>query len=287
MAEAKKTGRIALDRAAYNISDVTVSQKKPEVIKLTAYFRNYVMNEGRMMFYFDGIAEYFIPLKKGKVKRRLCGVRRMASEEALRRDTTEEFFRFQCKEDLNINFFSRGSSMDKIKRKCTLKDTDNRTEIYYRNRLVGEIIKDTVNNICRISYDRMFRDTTFTFKLFGFRMDWDKKLHVVTYRMNEDDYYSPSNIISCHCYDRDRITRKKWDNQTFRDDISDAFVLKYEYLTVDGMKSEADKPNVADGFTVPDGIPDLDAGVEEQAKKMKRIVIGEKQMKRIASGWAY
>jgi len=153
--------------------------------------------------------------------------------------------------------------------------------------LVGDIIKDTTNNICRLSYDRMFRDTTFTFKLFGFRMDWDKSLRVETYRMNEDDYYSPSNIISCHCYDRDRITRKKWDNQTFRDDISDAFVLKYEYLTVDGMKSEADKPNVADGFTMPDGIPDLDAGVEEQVKKMKRIVIGEKQMKRIASGWAY
>ncbi len=70
---------ILLTPIHYNLSDIEVKATHPDYIRLKGYFRSYEVNsekkDSTLKYFVDGIVEYYIPVKKGKVKHRIIEYR--------------------------------------------------------------------------------------------------------------------------------------------------------------------------------------------------------------------
>ena len=83
---------VFLKPLSYNLNDIEVKASHPDYIRLKGYFRNYEVNseknDSTLKYYADGIVEYFIPIKGGRVKHRLLEYRSFQSESVKNKDST-------------------------------------------------------------------------------------------------------------------------------------------------------------------------------------------------------
>lgn len=257
------TGDIKLTPKSIELPEVIV--QKSEYKKVTGAFRDIFRNNGKTVLYREGIMEYYIDIKTGKMKRvvRAC---RQYEHPKLRKPFS------------NVILLDGGRSTDLSRIRLIETDSTNvvtkgDTTIYgshYKDRAVDNAIMtiDTHRkNLERCIIDKtkfMKKTESFTFGV-GYRIKDD--INDWTFSIDEEGNRKMLSLRRfCSC---DWIENSKKDT-IYCEELRDFVVTDVSFMTKKQAKEEMnDKTEISD-FPHPDSLPDIPYDVERETQGLEK-----------------
>ena len=267
---------IFLRPLSYNLKDIEVKASCPDYIKLKGYFRNYEVNsekkDSALSYYADGMIEYYIPLKGGRVKHRLLEYRS---------------FRQHHQQDKNSLLESGGIFNAKIPKIKTEEPFPPKTDfskyqitndgrLTVKGVLAGTIRTDSLHRQL-MNINMLAPRNKFSLSLFGLlSISWIKDIRTVYAKLKKDSF-SWSGFISQNEYQKwEAKERKKHD--IIIDEYSEFYVQEHNYVSKDEIK----KIRMTNGDNIHEGqnyvspywnkpyIPDNSVYVDKMLNRMMK-----------------
>lgn len=161
---------IFLAERAVPLNEVTITSQatRYDYIRLRTYFRSYVLQNNEPLYYVDGVASYYIPRQKGKIRITLDQHRVFHNKQLDAKNKLNSFF---------INISNKPGLADQIdilnelNKKYQFRKSETGQQIVRKDSVVGYLYHVPETELTTVYLDRIAPDSVKSFKLGGLRIE--------------------------------------------------------------------------------------------------------------------
>ncbi len=226
---------------SYALDEVTIHADQPDYICLKGYYRSYQFNDSLLKYYSDGIVEYFIPLRKKKLKFKLLQYRSFRSKKIVKLDRKRAFSVSDI--SVAIPYIECLSLMEEVKQKYDIIGSS----IFVDSIKAGSLSINDANNSLKIELDRLAPKKQKTFSLFGYTSTLVSSFVIENSRF-ENDFISRMNLLNRKEYIKKFYHYKKDKKMQLIESVSEFYVIDRSYMTKAEMKKVKTDSN---GYGMP------------------------------------
>lgn len=254
------------------IQEVKITSQRPKYVRLKGYYRSYQTNDSVLKYYVDGIVEYYINLKNGKLDIKNFGSRHLRNNELISKERKRAF---TLSDQATFRPWLEGTTyIEECKKRYELKDSIGKQLLLKDNHAFGFIKKDSLNKSCSIEVDKLPTYDKLTHSLFGFTQEIKKDHFTEAYQLTSDDYYSFKNLLFQKTDQSYTYWYKKDTHKQLIRVITELYITEQEYQ--DNKNSESNSklsPSEADqlieSFLISHHIPKLVPNIQENMKNLQ------------------
>ena len=257
--DASKTkGDVLLKQKSYSLPEVVVD--RADYVKLSGAFRDICRNDGKTILYREGLMDFYIDMKSGKIKRRVRACRQYEAP-GLRKIV-----------NFKIAILGQAQSTDLSRIKYIKRDSIssvNGDTTFYKSSFKGRTSDDAIMYIDThreglyrhiIDNAKYRRNTNPMLKVHTSICDW-------TFSSNTETWSSLVSYRSIFNYDEQPLPGK---NFISAEEMKDFVVTDAHTLTKEQADKELkDKTETAD-FTLPDCLPAIPYDVAKETQGLKK-----------------
>ncbi len=250
-------GDVALEQKAFSLPEVVV--KKADYVKLRGVFRDIYTNDGKTILYREGISDYYINMKNGKIKRRVWACREYEHKKI------RNLFNFET-----FMLSGRSTNLSKIHYIKADSVSNTKGDTLYLATKVGKHASNDaamlIVNKKKGIYRRVIDNTKFK--------DVNTKSLNITVNINDWSFSQPEGNMSSLVSLRTILNYTwKWDKKSTPIKCKELrdFVTT-EVTTMDKATAEKemkDKSETAD-FDLPNCLPSINYNVSQQTKGLEK-----------------
>ncbi len=255
--DASKTkGTVYLKQKPYALPEVVVQSQ--DFVKLTGVFRDICRNDGKTILYREGIMNFYINTKSGKIQRRVRACRQY------------ERPKLRSIVNFNIALLGQARSTDLSRIKYIKRDSVSGTRgdtTFYKSSYKGKTSDDAIMYIDMhrkgvyrhlIDNNQYRKSTNPMLKVHTALCDW-------TFSSKEETWSSLLSFRSIYNYDYMPLPGKKF---IASEEMRDFVVTDVTPLSGDQAKTELKDKSETDDFTLPDCLPSLPYDVTKETKDL-------------------
>ena len=248
------------------LQDVNVTETRPHYVRLKGYYRSYQHNDSTLKYFVDGIVEYYINLKNGKVDLNKYARRNLRNNILVNQDRKRAF---SYNDQGTFRPWPEGKTFIELCRKqYALKDSLGMQYIMLGDKTIGRITK---NNICQIEINLVPTYKNLTHNIFGFTQEDLKDNFVESYQLSPEDYYSFKDLLSQKTDKSYLFSYKKDTHKQLIHVITELYITEKEYVakknSINPVSLSPKKATeVIDDFCTSQKIAALPDDVEEEMK---------------------
>ena len=260
---AKTTGIVYMRQKAYTLPEVTVGNAA--YVKLSGAFRDICRNDGKTILYREGLMDFYIDMKSGKIKRRVRACRQYEAQ-GLRKIV-----------NFKIAILGMAQSTDLSRIKYIKRDTISSVSgdtTFYKSSFKGRTSDDAImyidthrEGVYRHIIDNAKYRTNINpmLKVHTNLCDW-------TFSSKAETWSSLVSFRSIFNYDNQPLPGKKFISA---EEMKDFVVTDAHTLTKEQADKELkDKSETAD-FTLPDCLPAIPYDVAKETQGLKKTKFWE------------
>ncbi len=254
-----------------NLQEVNVTETRPRFVRLKGYYRSYQHNDSILKYYKDGIVEYFINLKNGKVALNRYEGRTMHNSSLIAQDRKRAF---TYSDDDTFRPWPEGKTFIELcRKKYQLKDSVGIQLIMLNNRTIGTIRQDSIAKKCLIEIDQIPTYDKLEHQLFGFYKEDLTDHFAEAYQISPEDYYSFKDLLY-QKYDNSYLYWYKKDSHKQLIHVTtELYITEKEYVaSKSNIKSSASTPKesteVITSFCSANQIPALPMSIEQELQQL-------------------
>ena len=253
-------------QVSHTLQDVNVTETRPHYVRMKGYYRSYQHNDSTLKYFVDGIVEYYINLKNGKVDLNKYARRNLRNNSLVSQDRKRAF---SYNDQGTFRPWPEGKTFIELCRKqYALKDSLGMQYIMLGDKPIGRITK---NNTCQIEINLIPTYKNLTHNIFGFTQEDLKDDFVESYQLSSEDYYSFKDLLSQKTDKSYLFSYKKDTHKQLIHVITELYITEKEYVTKKNSinpvsLSPKKATEVIDDFCTSQKITALPADVEEEMK---------------------
>lgn len=248
------------------LQDVNVTETRPHYVRLKGYYRSYQHNDSTLKYFVDGIVEYYINLKNGKVDLNKYARRNLRNNILVNQDRKRAF---SYNDQGTFRPWPEGKTFIELCRKqYALKDSLGMQYIMLGDKPIGRITK---NNTCQIEINLIPTYKNLTHNIFGFTQEDLKDDFVESYQLSPEDYYSFKDLLYQKTDKSYLFSYKKDTHKQLIHVITELYITEKEYVakknSINPVSLSPKKAKeVIDDFCTSQKIAVLPDDVEEEMK---------------------
>ena len=254
---------VRLEPCVYSIPEVTARYERPDYMVISVYARGYAMGDSVPASFMDGLYDYYVPMGKGRIRRKVIGERRLYRSD-LYGDDTDKGLYVMVPQRLNrkrllINR-DEAAGYDAV-------DGDTVFSRGRRGDVTGvRLLAD--RRQMEVYKDSMFASDDYTISLFGFRARLTNLSRREVYDVSNG---SPAleNLLKMYVYDCIYWRVHGKSKPEIRvDRFNELYVTGMSYVSKAEMKAAlSDKKRVE--VAVPAGVPPLNSSLAAAVGAMR------------------
>lgn len=251
---------------SHTLQDVNVTETRPHYVRMKGYYRSYQHNDSTLKYFVDGIVEYYINLKNGKVDLNKYARRNLRNNILVNQDRKRAF---SYNDQGTFRPWPEGKTFIELCRKqYALKDSLGMQYIMLGDKPIGRITK---SNTCQIEINLIPTYKNLTHNIFGFTQEDLKDDFVESYQLSPEDYYSFKDLLSQKTDKSYLFSYKKDTHKQLIHVITELYITEKEYVakknSINPVSLSPKKATeVIDDFCISQKITALPADVEEEMK---------------------
>lgn len=215
-------------QVSHTLQDVNVTETRPNYVRMKGYFRSYQRNDSTLKYFVDGIVEYYINLKNGKVDLNKYESRHLRNSTLVNEDRKRAF---SYSDQGTFRPWPEGKTFIELCRKqYTLKDSLRSQFIMLNNQAIGNITRDSTLKKCQVEINLIPTYKTLTHTLFGFTQEDLKDDFVESYQLSPEDYYSFKDLLSQKTDKSYLFSYKKDSHKQLIHVITELYITEREYV---------------------------------------------------------
>ena len=223
----------------FEIGEVTIMDRsKFDYVMLKGYFRKQDLLNNATRYFYDGIVEYYIPLKKkGRIENRLLQYRLFANSKSL-----DEYIQLMGKtfsDPPSLIGLSPESIMNDLP-KGTAVVTDHNKLILQKDGVHLGFIQQSKNGNVQVYFDKVPPQKVVNRRLFRIKGKTYRALTMENYVETDLDKPEVENLVSKIRSNVGAIQRKTEDGFIPMESFSEFYVMERSYLTVEDIKEMKD-----------------------------------------------
>ena len=253
-------------QVSHTLQDVNVTETRPHYVRMKGYYRSYQHNDSTLKYFVDGIVEYYINLKNGKVDLNKYARRNLRNNSLVSQDRKRAF---SYNDQGTFRPWPEGKTFIELCRKqYALKDSLGMQYIMLGDKPIGRITK---NNTCQIEINLIPTYKNLTHNIFGFTQEDLKDDFVESYQLSPEDYYSFKDLLSQKTDKSYLFSYKKDTHKQLIHVITELYITEKEYVakknSINPVSLSPKKATeVIDDFCTSQKITALPTDVEEEMK---------------------
>lgn len=250
----------------HTLQDINVTETRPSYVRMKGYYRSYQHNDSTLKYFVDGIVEYYINLKNGKVDLNKYARRNLRNNILVNQDRKRAF---SYNDQGTFRPWPEGKTFIELCRKqYALKDSLGMQYIMLGDKPIGRITK---SNICQIEINLIPTYKNLTHNIFGFTQEDLKDDFVESYQLSPEDYYSFKDLLSQKTDKSYLFSYKKDTHKQLIHVITELYITEKEYVakknSINPVSLSPKKATeVIDEFCTSQKIAALPDDVEEEMK---------------------
>lgn len=258
--------------ADQKLQDVTISQKQPKFVRLKGYYRSYQYNDSVPKYYVDGIVEYYITLKNGKLAVRNCGSRHLRNNMLVNKDRKRAF---SLSDQGTFRPWLEGSTyIEECRKKYAMEDSVGWQYVIYKGKKIGYIYNDSLQNKCIIEVNKIPTYDKLAHTIFGFTKEDVKDNFSEVYRTSSEDYYSFKDLLFQRTDQSYRYWYKKDSKKQLIHVITELYITEQEYLEDKKIGASIkltplEATHVIEQFCSSNKLPKLSSRLKEEVKNLQ------------------
>ena len=260
---AKTQGVVYMRQKAYTLPEVTVGNA--DYVKLSGAFRDICRNDGKTILYREGLMDFYIDMKSGKIKRRVRACRQYEAQ-GLRKII-----------NFNIAILGQAQSTDLSRIKYIKRDTVSSVSgdtTFYKSSYKGRTSDDAIMYI-DTHREGLYRHIINNAK-YRTKINPMLKVHTMicdwTFSNKAETWSSLVSFRSIYNYDYQPLPGKKF---IASEEMRDFVVTGVQTLTKEQADKELkDKTETAD-FALPDCLPAIPYDVAKETQGLKKTKFWE------------
>lgn len=254
------------------IQDVKITSQRPKYVRLKGYYRSYQSNDSVLKYYVDGIVEYYINLKNGKLDVINYGNRHLRNNELISKDRKRAFM---LSDQATFRPWLEGTTyIEECKKKYEQKDSIGKLFLLKDNHTFGFIKKDSLNKSCSIEVDKLPTYNKLTHSLFGYTQEIVNEHFTEAYQLTSDDYYSFKNLLFQKTDQSYTYWYKKDTHKQFIHVITELYITEQEYQDDKTNKphskfSPKEATQLIENFQISHHIPELAPNIKAETESLQ------------------
>ena len=257
-------GTVRLTPYIYNIPEVTAKYERPDYLVITAYVRQYTFSDSIPSHFQEGLYDFYVPIKRGRVKRKVRAIRSVSIYSGNKGGD------MSGGHSISLPDFNRHTTLERIRKRGIEPATTGSRVIDhdFRGMVIG-IRNDTAAHRLTIYRDSTFTNgQDFTVSLLGLKMRFTEWKDSETYSTSQG-LPSLASLVSRSEYTCVYMKyRNKLKDWLRFDEFEDLYVTGVSNATKKEMKA-AMKAESLEPLTVPQSVPPLSAPLAEAVSHMK------------------
>lgn len=253
-------------QVSHTLQDVNVTETRPHYVRMKGYYRSYQHNDSTLKYFVDGIVEYYINLKNGKVDLNKYARRNLRNNILVNQDRKRAF---SYNDQGTFRPWPEGKTFIELCRKqYALKDSLGMQYIMLGDKTIGRITK---SNTCQIEINLIPTYKNHTHNIFGFTQEDLKDNFVESYQLSPEDYYSFKDLLSQKTDKSYLFSYKKDTHKQLIHVITELYITEKEYVakknSINPVSLSPKKATeVIDDFCTSQKIAALPDDVEKEMK---------------------
>lgn len=218
---------VLLERKTNRLNEVFMpSPISSDFLCLRGYFRSLETFDRKHKYFSDGIVEFYIPLKKGKVKYRLLDFR-IYRDSAVEEDYKEKMWTF-FQAPRMVEMF-RGKLFERLKGYSLSSNSGNRIEILKKGTEVGHIQLSQKPETINFYLDTVLPDSVMIEKIFRIEARIKHEIYNENYAQHVLEDLSAKNLLNVYQLITGTIKRKA-EYGAIPYEIVNEFYVQYNYF---------------------------------------------------------
>lgn len=271
-------------QVSHTLQDVNVTETRPHYVRMKGYYRSYQHNDSTLKYFVDGIVEYYINLKNGKVDLNKYARRNLRNNILVSQDRKRAF---SYNDQGTFRPWPEGKTFIELCRKqYTLKDSLGTQYIMLDGKPIGRISKSNSTSekdsaslstksypkgICQVEINLIPTYKNLTHNIFGFTQEDIKDDFVESYQLSPEDYYSFKDLLAQKTDKSYLFSYKKDTHKQLIHVITELYITEKEYVakknSINPVSLSPKKATeVIDDFCTSQKIAVLPDDVEEEMK---------------------
>lgn len=265
-------------QVSHTLQDVNVTETRPHYVRMKGYYRSYQHNDSTLKYFVDGIVEYYINLKNGKVDLNKYARRNLRNNILVSQDRKRAF---SYNDQGTFRPWPEGKTFIELCRKqYTLKDSLGTQYIMLGDKPIGRISKSSTSEkdstyhsrgICQVEINLIPTYKNLTHNIFGFTQEDIKDDFVESYQLSPEDYYSFKDLLAQKTDKSYLFSYKKDTHKQLIHVITELYITEKEYAakknSINSVSLSPKKATeVIDDFCTSQKIAALPDDVEEEMK---------------------
>lgn len=254
------------------IQDVKITSQRPKYVRLKGYYRSYQSNDSVLKYYVDGIVEYYINLKNGKLDIKNFGSRHMRNDKIISKDRKRAF---TLSDQATFRPWLEGTTyIEECKKKYEKKDSIGKIFLFKENKAFGFIKKDSLAKVCYIEADKLPTYNKLSHSLFGFNQEIVSDHFTEAYQLTSDDYYSFKNLLFQKTDQSYNYWYKKDSHKQLIHIITELYITEQEYQDRKSKETNSnltptEAAEVIEKFQVTHHIPKLAPNIQSEMMSLQ------------------
>lgn len=228
--------QIVLLQARENqLKEVVVTNKPAaEFICIRGYYRSLETFNLKHKYYSDGIVEFYVPLKKGKVKYRLVDYR-IYRDSAVTNDYKQKMWTFF--QTPRIAEIFAGKFLDRMTDYTLRKEADKSYKLLKKDSEVGHITSNNERGSVSYYVDHILPDSVKLEKVLNIEAKLRHDIYIENYSQQALEDLSPMDLLNVYQLVTGTIKRKAEFGHIPYEVINEFYVMNHELLSAKGYKA--------------------------------------------------
>lgn len=224
---------VKLSPKTNQIKEINLAQPSADYVSLKGYYRSLETFNLRHKAYSDGIVEFYIPLRKGKIKYRLIDYR-IYRDSAVVDDYNDKmgpFFQAPRVVDLYAGLLA-----DRLKKIEVIESSNTDRKLLKKGVEVGNIIISEKGETARLYIDHVLPDSSYLEKIFRIEAKIRKDVSIENYTLRPFESLSPKDLRSVYQAISGSIKRKAEHGHIPYEVINEFYVIERSFLSREEYK---------------------------------------------------
>lgn len=263
-ADTVSNNTVRLTPYTYTIPEVTAKYERPDYMVITAYQRSYMILDSVPSSFSDAVYDYYIPLRHGRIKRKMRSARNLHKFRSKENDKSEYYT------SPTMMKLKKHSLLDKFRKKGYLADTTaNGTVDREGTGAVKGVRRDTSAGRLTVYIDSIFTGRKHrTVNFFGIKIRFERQNHGEIYDISNNSQPTLKNLVAMSEYFDMYIRPGRKFKMVRSESFEELYVTGIKHCTKKEMKA-AMKADSLEPLVVPASIPPLNAPLAEAVSRMK------------------
>ncbi|MCW8310725.1 hypothetical protein K7A41_05790 [Sphingobacterium sp. InxBP1] len=215
------------------LKEVEIVSRPADFLCLRGYYRSLETFNLKHKYFSDGIVEFYIPLKKGKVKYRVLNYR-IFQDSAVVDEYNKKMWTFFTTPRMAEIF--TGKLTDRLKNYEFKNYGDRRTELIKKEKVVGYISPSVDQQSVSLYVDQVLPDSVNLEKILSIEAKTRHDVYIENYRNHKISDLSPKDLINVYQLVTGSIKRKAEYGHIPYEVMNEFYVMDSEFLSTKEYK---------------------------------------------------